>query len=914
MHLAVAILVALSGARSTPAVATTAPSPIAVGSPGAVTVIRGHVRWDAPRVLLGGDVELAAGGTLTIAAGTTVEAQPGARLRIGRDSRIDAQGTLLQPIVFRCAGSTQSGCWRGVVIDGFAPVNRGTLTSPAVRDVGAAGCREALVADERYGGCDAEDSSGVFRYVRVQFASEGLELRGVGRRTVVHDVQVHASLGSGLTVSGGTARLRQMLLTANGQFGLRWRYGWQGDAQFVVVQQNPAQSAGGIHGANGDTEADAGALPRSAPTLSNLTVVTNSGAGNPYAASGPRALQFDAGTGGTLRNVLIARGPVALDVDGAAACQQLAQGGLSLDRVVVLSVANLGDSDADPAECSTVGASPGAEAAHLSRAGATVIVDAAATAAASALLSDESLTLPDLRTRSSATNIVVASALPPAGFSFEAVQYAAGVAPATPSRNNIPWYSGWTIGGAPSLPAPATVLVRVTSALLGQVQNQRVTLQPVGASALTGVDGTRLFTGVPAGPLTVSLDGQPAGCLPASPRATIVGAAAVDTVAFELSCAPAPDVALDAGFSHTCALDRLGAAYCWGAGGVGQLGTGTTDSSRVPVAVAGGRLYSAISAANNHACAIDATRTLYCWGSNQQGQLALGSGVTSASVPTAAATTLRFLKISVGAEHSCGIAESGTAYCWGSGNDGKLGNAGFAAQPTPVAVFGGLSWQSVAAGGAHSCGVTTDGVVYCWGTNITGALGNPSISQSPVPIPVQVPAGQTFREVVTGESQTCALTVAGPAYCWGTNVVGQLGNGSVVNALSPSLVLSGATWSAIGMGAEPTFLGHVCGADVGGVVRCWGFGNVGQLGRAATESCFYLQPWPCERTPAIVPALGAAVRAVSGGRHSCALLIVGGVWCWGDNTAGQLGDGTTTGRAQPASVSGSIQWPAAPTP
>ncbi len=889
-----------------------APVPV-VGAAGTTTTLRGHVRWIGPRVVLAGDVELAAGGTLTIAAGTTIEAQPGARLHIARDSRIDARGTLLQPIVFRCAASTQSGCWRGVVIDGFAPVNRGTLTSPAARDVGASGCREALVNGERYGGCDVEDSSGVFQYVRVQYAAEGLELRGVGRRTVIREVQVHAGLGNGLTVSGGTARLRYLLLTANAQFGLRWRYGWQGDAQFVVVQQNPSQSAGGVHGSNGDSEADAAALPRSSPTVSNLTVVTNSGPTNPYAASA-RALLLDAGTAGTLRNLLIARGPVGVDIDGAAACQQVVQGTLSLDRAVVLSVTSAGDPDVDPAECAAVGASPGSEAAHLARAGATVVIDAASGAAAAALLSDENLSLPDLRTRSSASAIVAASALPPAGFDFDAVTYAAGVAPATPSRNNIPWYSGWTIGGTPVLPAPATLLVRVTSSLLGQVQNQRVSVQPIGLSALTGVDGTRLFSGVPAGPITVALEGQPAGCLPAAPRSALLGAAAVDTIAFDLSCAPAPDVALDAGFAHTCALDRLGAAYCWGAGGLGQLGTGTTDSSRVPVAVAGGRSYSAISTANNHACAIDATRTLYCWGSNAQGQLALGAGVAGALVPTAAVTPLRFTKISVGAEHSCGIAESGAAYCWGSGNDGKLGNAGFTSQPAPVAVFGGLTWQSVAAGGAHSCGVTTGGVVYCWGTNITGALGNPSISQSPVPIPVQVPAGQTFREVVTGESQTCALTVAGPAYCWGTNVVGQLGNGSIISASSPTLVSSAANWAAIGMGAEPTFLGHVCGADVGGVVRCWGLGNVGQLGRDATESCFYLQPWPCGLTPSVVPSLGAAVRAVTGGRHSCALLITGGIWCWGDNGAGQLGDGTSVGRALPASVSGSIQWPSAPNP
>ncbi len=885
-----------------------------VGRTGAITTLHGDVRWHHGRVSMAGTVVLAAGSSLTIAPGTIVEAQPGARLVIPRDSRIDAQGTLLQPIVFRCAGSQVSGCWRGVVIDGFAPVNRGPATSPPARGAGAAGCRELAGDGDPFGGCDPVDSSGALAYVRVERAADGLVLRGVGRATVLRHLQVHEALGSGLTVIGGTARLRYVFLTLNAQFGLAWRTGWQGDAQFVVVQQNPSRSAGGLFGANGESEAEANATPRSAPTLTNVTLITESGAGNPYAAQPPRAIVLERGTAVMIRNVLVARAPVGLDVDGAVSCQLLSSGGISIANGLWLSTGNVGDPDADPTACAVVGPSPLAEQAHVTRIGSGILVNASASAAGAALASDQSLTLPDVRTRSSATDVSAVASAPPSGFDFEPASYAAGVEPANAPRSNIPWYSGWTIGGASPPPAPSTLVVRVQSALLGDVRNQRVVLLPAGIAGLTGTNGVRAFEGVPTGPVTIALEGLPVGCAPAPAVDRFLASASVDTVAVQLACVPAPEAALDAGFSHTCGLDRDGRAFCWGAGGEGQLGTGTRDSTTIPTPVSGDRTYVQLSVANHATCAIDPTRVLWCWGSNAQGQLGIAAGIVRALVPTAVGGALRFLQVSAGAEHTCGIAEDERAYCWGSGNDGKLGTGGFSAQPTPALVSGDLRWQSIAAGGAHSCGVTTAGVPHCWGTSVTGALGTSTILQSAVPVPVDVPTGVVFREVVTGESQSCAISTAGLAWCWGTNVVGQLGDGSGTNRPVPTPVSGGVTWAAIGMGAEPSILGHVCGVDVASVLRCWGLNDEGQLGRDVSGSCFYLQLWPCAITPQSVPAVGPVGRAVSGGRHSCALTLTGSVWCWGRNSSGQLGDGTRTSRMAPALTGGQVTWPSPPVP
>ncbi|MCU0624455.1 MAG: hypothetical protein MUF53_11435, partial [Gemmatimonadaceae bacterium] len=674
--------------------------PTAVGMSGRVTTLHGHVSWRGDVVSMAGTVVLGAGSTLTIAPGTRVEAQPGSQLIVPRDARIDARGTLLQPIVFTCRGTVVSGCWRGVIIDGHAPVNRGPSTSPAARGEGAAGCREIVDGMDAFGGCDPADSSGALTYVRVQHAADGLVLRGVGRGTVLEHLQVHESLGSGLTVIGGTARLRYVFLTLNAQFGLSWRAGWQGDAQFLVVQQNPARSAGGLFGANGESEAEANAAPRSAPTLSNVTLVTESGVGNPYAAQPPRAIALERGSGLTLRNVLVARAPVGLDVDGAVSCQLLASGGITIANGLWLSTGSVGDPDDDPAECTVVGPTPGAEQAHVTRAGSGILVNAAAIAATSALVSDQSLSLPDVRTRFTATDVVAVAATPPSGFAFEPALYAAGVEPANAPRSNIPWYSGWTIGGASPPPPPATVVVRVQSALLGAVRNQRVVLQPSGRVGVTGIDGVRAFPDVPAGPLTLLIEGPPVGCAPAAAIERFVAAGTVDSVSVSLTCVPAPEAALDAGFAHTCGLDQDGRAYCWGAGGEGQLGTGTRDSTMTPTPVAGLRSYAQLSAANQQSCAIDADRVLWCWGSNAQGQLGIGGGTPRALVPTAVGGAQRFLRVSTGAEHTCAIADDERAYCWGSGNDGKLGTGDFAARTTPALVLGGHLWQSIAAGGA----------------------------------------------------------------------------------------------------------------------------------------------------------------------------------------------------------------------
>ena len=215
--------------------------------------------------------------------------------------------------------------------------------------------------------------------------------------------------------------------------------------------------------------------------------------------------------------------------------------------------------------------------------------------------------------------------------------------------------------------------------------------------------------------------------------------------------------AVSASNDGTCGVTTTGAVYCWGGNGQGQLGTGTLgSSSQVPVAVAGGLSFMTVSALDQSACGITTAGTAYCWGDNGVGEL--GTGTTTgpeecplqggfpfacSTVPVAVTGGHTFTALEGGGLTICGVTPTGAAYCWGDGDDGRMGDGTIIhANPTPVAVAGGLSFQVVSPGTFMpylTCGLTTSGVAYCWGYNAHGELGTGTTTDSPVPVKV---AGQ----------------------------------------------------------------------------------------------------------------------------------------------------------------------------
>ncbi len=336
-----------------------------------------------------------------------------------------------------------------------------------------------------------------------------------------------------------------------------------------------------------------------------------------------------------------------------------------------------------------------------------------------------------------------------------------------------------------------------------------------------------------------------------------------------------------------CAL-VAGKAWCWGRGSLGNLGNGTTISqSTIPVAVLGGHIFSSISGGWNYSCAIDASSDAWCWGWGSLG--ALGNGSTDDQTsPVAVTGGLKFRQIhAAGLERlACGVSTNNKAYCWGSNSDGGLGaGAGPGFTASPVAVAGGHSFMHVAVGNSHACALTLSGEAWCWGSNLQGQLGNGTTTSSSVPVKVQ--GGHTFFEIATGYLTTCAIKADGSSWCWGGNGAGQLGNGTVTQSSIPVATSGGHQFSSI-VGGGAGF----CALKTNGSAWCWGLGSDGRNGNGSNSN--QLSPTP-------VSGGHIFTQIVSGTYATCGL-TTSDIYCWGGNSYGALGDGTTTARNVPVRV------------
>ncbi len=366
---------------------------------------------------------------------------------------------------------------------------------------------------------------------------------------------------------------------------------------------------------------------------------------------------------------------------------------------------------------------------------------------------------------------------------------------------------------------------------------------------------------------------------------------------------------ISVGTSHACGVTAQHAAYCWGRNGDGELGntsvTATCGDAGVPcstkpVRVAGNVAFSAISAGNNYTCAIATSGAAYCWGAGAYGQLGTGSQASSARPARVGIEGVQFRTISAGNNHTCAVTTTGTAYCWGSNAGGKLGTSasltGGRTAPAPVA--GRLSFRTISAGYFHTCGVTRDGTTYCWGRNEQGELGTGSTTASGTPVRV---AGSFAGRLVHAAVQfdyTCAVGEDGALRCWGANCFGQLGADSTAEqcgtppmpcSTSPKAAQTTDTYQDVS-----AYFSHSCALTGGGAVQCWGENNQGQLGNGTDGG----------RATAPAAIAGALTyRAVTVGRQfTCALTADGTPQCWGRNAEGQLGTGDTSNRNSPTPV------------
>jgi alpha-tubulin suppressor-like RCC1 family protein len=302
----------------------------------------------------------------------------------------------------------------------------------------------------------------------------------------------------------------------------------------------------------------------------------------------------------------------------------------------------------------------------------------------------------------------------------------------------------------------------------------------------------------------------------------------------------------------------------------------------------------AIAAGGYHNCAVTNAGGLKCWGWN--GSFQLGDGTMSdRPVPVdTAGLSSGVAAIAGGGYHTCALTAGGGVKCWGNNGSGQVGNGldWTYYLPTPTNVFGLTSGvAAVAAGYQHTCAVTSSGGAKCWGENRDGQLGDGTITRRLTPADV---AGLSsgVTAIATGTGQTCALTSAGGVKCWGGNDTAQLGDGTTATRLTPVDVVGLSS----GVAAIAAGGGHTCALTRGGGVKCWGYNSTGQLGDGTSAS---------RLTPVDVVGLSSGVTAIAAGTgHTCALTSSGGVKCWGSNGNGALGDGTAASRLAPVDVVG----------
>lgn len=274
--------------------------------------------------------------------------------------------------------------------------------------------------------------------------------------------------------------------------------------------------------------------------------------------------------------------------------------------------------------------------------------------------------------------------------------------------------------------------------------------------------------------------------------------------------------------------------------------------------------------------------------------------ITDNDVTLASASDVTY--IASAPRHMC-AARAGAAYCWGGNGNGDLGNGTTIPSYYPTQVTGLTSGVTKIVGGgyfyidlryaARTCAIVS-GAAKCWGYQSGyGELGNGSGTSSSVPVNVSG-LGSNVTDIDTSEIGYSGFSCAvhnGAAKCWGNNNYGQLGDGTTTTSTVP------VTVSGLSSGVTSIAVGenHACATLSDGTIRCWGYNSLGQLGDGTTTN---------STVPVTVGGISSGATKVSlGYRHSCAL-VSGGVKCWGYNNYGQFGNGTTTASSTPVDATG----------
>ena len=352
------------------------------------------------------------------------------------------------------------------------------------------------------------------------------------------------------------------------------------------------------------------------------------------------------------------------------------------------------------------------------------------------------------------------------------------------------------------------------------------------------------------------------------------------------------------GSLHTLAINDVGELYAWGNNSVGQLGNGENGTGfsagfpdlskdkNTPQRIGSGTDWKIIAAGTYHSLALKNDGTLYTWGVNDTGQLG-DTSTTNRNRPAQVGTDT-WKAVAAGESYSLALRSDGTLYAWGTNGNGELGDGTTTQRTTPTQI-GTDVWKAVAVGDNHSLAIKNDGSLHAWGNNRYGQLGDGTTTRRTTP--TQIGTDTDWTVAAAGRYHSLALKSDGTLHAWGRNNRSQLGDGTTTRRTTPIRIGSDTNWKALAGGEQ-----YSLAIKSDGRLYAWGSNADRQLGINS----------PTGKTrPSQAAGTGwddVAGKRFGANNYSLALKSDGTLYAWGDNTSGQLGDGTTARRLVPTIV------------
>lgn len=356
-----------------------------------------------------------------------------------------------------------------------------------------------------------------------------------------------------------------------------------------------------------------------------------------------------------------------------------------------------------------------------------------------------------------------------------------------------------------------------------------------------------------------------------------------------------------------------GSLWAWGYSDKGQMGDGTVINSVTPVKI--GDNFSAVSAGVGHTLGLKSDGTLWAWGDNTYGQLGDGT-TTSSDIPEQIDIGNSYSAISAGYNFSLGLRTNGDLYAWGNNQVNQLGDG--TSNDSYIPRYIGSGFSAISAGATHALALKNVGTLWAWGADVYGQLGDGCYedlnSGSPVcalrsttnsSVPEQIDVGNTYTAIAAGYQYSLAIQNDGTLWAWGNNTWGDLGSttDSTKDCYSGSKhrcfpsQIGDATYSAISA-SKYSILGNYfyyssLGLKSDGSVWSWGDNTFGQLGNGTLSTGY---------SPSQIDK-GFKAIAMGEGDHALAIKDDDSLWAWGSNLCGELGDGTTNSSKTPIQVS-----------